>query len=944
MASFPCKDDPSEVLASIYSVIAKQKALEEELDKLNKFINGGLLEEVQLGDGEPTPTLRNLSHLVKSAAATLDGSDVSGKLSDAANGGETLRMLSDRFGDVVNVKDFGALGDGAADDTEAFEDALEAAGESASVFVPKGVYSADAVDLDRLVGDGAIRWPSGKQISIRNIGLADRLCQTFWGEAYSGYNATIQDCSICRNDVDGKTYLFMCQQRTGTAYTSDVVHVVTQYEMPDEALAAPDVLTPYTASSLRPVAQCQLTGKLGHGEGVYAVCRNGQFYLYGQACHKYAQDGETIEERAATGFTKTTWRGSSTTEADVQTFYGVQGVQNAGQIALSPDGTKLIVCSSLDTYSGDVGETWYWDSSSANMVTVHDLAALESAASDSAREGIQPLASYVFGRQTGNVVRSGIATDGRFIYILSSSSAVAGDETLSVYSYNGDLVKNIRFDAIGDVVSEAFMHGVASGGDLYFPYQKEVEGAALLNDTLHMVAKLHFAKMPSSGARYCTYLGRTFIALQDSQGTLPTDTGSWAPTLHEFADAQPWSASTEYTGLASGGDVKLHYRYIAGISPSGVYAHEFPLGQVRWSTPQIYDCTTSGNVLTLLSKGGSSISFGTLYYNVGSMVPFARLTQGGNFYLYDATRQLENPDLPFYTGNIQYHRTRDATDYKGGTSHYGKTAFIRCGKIDTREDEAGGITFFTGDADSGSAIRRLYIVPDAGTIRVYDDLRPATDNESSIGSGSLWWKKGYFRALEVNGCVNMGYDSQYFVRPLVDGATSLGTASKRWIAVYAADGSINTSDARLKTGIDAPSEALMRAWGKVSFNVFQFKDAVEKKGSEHARIHVGCIAQEIADAFASEGLDASRYGLFCYDEWEDEWEDVEVVDQEEVVAPDGTTAQERITHMERRLATPAGNVYSLRYEECLALECAYQRWRLDRLEAQMRGGSNEADS
>lgn len=123
----------------------------------------------------------------------------------------------------------------------------------------------------------------------------------------------------------------------------------------------------------------------------------------------------------------------------------------------------------------------------------------------------------------------------------------------------------------------------------------------------------------------------------------------------------------------------------------------------------------------------------------------------------------------------------------------------------------------------------------------------------------------------------------------------------------------------------------MRAWGKINFKVFQFKDAVEKKGID-ARLHVGVIAQEVKAAFESEGLDATRYGLLCYDKWDDEYEDVEVIDEPEVVAEDGTVTPAK-THVEHRLVTPAGDRYGIRYEEALALEAAYQRWKLQKIEA-----------
>lgn len=177
-----------------------------------------------------------------------------------------------------------------------------------------------------------------------------------------------------------------------------------------------------------------------------------------------------------------------------------------------------------------------------------------------------------------------------------------------------------------------------------------------------------------------------------------------------------------------------------------------------------------------------------------------------------------------------------------------------------------------------------------------------------------------------------GYLRTGSIQPKTDAVSALGTPSLRWTQVYAATASINTSDARCKENVAAPDDSLMRAWSKVNFKIFQFKDAVEKKGAD-ARLHVGVIAQQVIEAFASEGLDATRYGLLCYDKWEDEYEDIEIIDQVEVADEEGRIITPQKTHIEHRLVTPAGDRYGIRYEEALALEAAYQRWRMDKLEA-----------
>jgi hypothetical protein len=128
-----------------------------------------------------------------------------------------------------------------------------------------------------------------------------------------------------------------------------------------------------------------------------------------------------------------------------------------------------------------------------------------------------------------------------------------------------------------------------------------------------------------------------------------------------------------------------------------------------------------------------------------------------------------------------------------------------------------------------------------------------------------------------------------------DNVYSMGTAGKRWSVVFSGTPTINTSDEREKQDIadldDAEKRVAIAIKGLIK--KFRFKSAVERKGDD-ARIHVGVIAQEVKAAFEAEGLDAHRYGILCYDEWETEF------------AEDGNETK------------PAGNRYGVRYDELLA--------------------------
>ena len=157
----------------------------------------------------------------------------------------------------------------------------------------------------------------------------------------------------------------------------------------------------------------------------------------------------------------------------------------------------------------------------------------------------------------------------------------------------------------------------------------------------------------------------------------------------------------------------------------------------------------------------------------------------------------------------------------------------------------------------------------------------------------------------------------YAFRPNNSGI-SLGAnnANYRWTQLYADTATISTSDERLKTNIAEYPDEVLDAWEQVNWYQFQFIDSVERKGTS-ARIHSGLIAQHIDTVFKQHGLNASQYGFFCHDSWENQPAEYD---------SDGALITE---------AFEAGDAYALRYEECFAIESACQRRRADRLEARI---------
>lgn len=184
-------------------------------------------------------------------------------------------------------------------------------------------------------------------------------------------------------------------------------------------------------------------------------------------------------------------------------------------------------------------------------------------------------------------------------------------------------------------------------------------------------------------------------------------------------------------------------------------------------------------------------------------------------------------------------------------------------------------TFATARLGSGTADSSVYLRGDGTwatfTANYTTYLGTSTNNYETVLVGSIVGLQSSATTAALvnssnNGVFFNGASSPPTLAPTTDNAYSCGFSSFRWSVVYAATGTINTSDQTQKQNVEALSAAELAVATRIKSLIkkFRFKNAVQTKG-DNARIHVGVIAQDVRDAFAAEGLDASRYGIFCSD-------------------------------------------------------------------------------
>lgn len=118
-----------------------------------------------------------------------------------------------------------------------------------------------------------------------------------------------------------------------------------------------------------------------------------------------------------------------------------------------------------------------------------------------------------------------------------------------------------------------------------------------------------------------------------------------------------------------------------------------------------------------------------------------------------------------------------------------------------------------------------------GTVKLFSRLNPTNGEFGTMSNHDLIFTTGGFTSTQIDAAAGNMF-------PTGDGVSSLGKATKRWTAVFAQNGTIQTSDGRWKTAVTDLSYGLSQIM-QLRPITFQWKN------DSNGQTHLGLIAQDV---------------------------------------------------------------------------------------------------
>lgn len=288
------------------------------------------------------------------------------------------------------------------------------------------------------------------------------------------------------------------------------------------------------------------------------------------------------------------------------------------------------------------------------------------------------------------------------------------------------------------------------------------------------------------------------------------------------------------------------------INTNGVYIQGYRPGDA--TTDFVWDNTDTEARSTVITMAADTAPADGPNYKLQGM----RIYRDGKILIADPTKGDFAGNLPVQStlrGAINIDGTSEAERKIAGTRN------VSAGAGQHIYIEAGGSKAGETDTDGGDLYLSGGVATGAGRSGIIFKTAKAAGSGTGDNAPADRW----------------GIHSTGMFYPVADNTYPIGQAGNRATAVWAVNGTIQTSDRREKQDIQNLSEAERRVAVRLKSLVrtYRFKDDVSK--DSNAKIRCGVIAQEVQEAFTAEGLDHSRYAMISDDYWVEK--DGKVVDR-----------------------------------------------------------------
>jgi hypothetical protein len=515
-------------------IISLQELIDAQVDayKLEQIMNEAPWVEITTRLGRKCYSIATINAIIEqfqldTQSALSDLQDaiaqiVEGGVPDLAVATWSGRTQADKNKENISAQDYGAEGNGEADDTQAFVD-LEATHQGQIIdLLGKTYATSKEFFANKYVNgffkiDGVVHPSAFSPVFLSK----KKYCMNFltvvggspvFSAADTGVFQGI--CIVPQTDGTLRLYVTNRSNRTDgitpqSNWLKHETYRIVEYAFTEDG------------SDVTPISFSEPLD-IGHASYLSYTIEDGQLYFYSGL----PSDSLTDTTRSNKGFSRIRWRGALTSNADVELYQlydyvgGRYGYLHKGAVSVSKSGKYLMLSS---------------DNQITGQYTTH-IFLLSDLLSASNPKTVDPLHSFDWSSD-GKTAQGTALTDE---YIVSVYDDKDHTTSLKVRTFDGCVIHEINyFDLYRSVYNEAQLMG--QGGVFT---TLETEGVCIFGNDIY-IGYRDYISTPTS---YVSYNGRYFAPIEASTNIPPSNSLYWQEVMASVAvGATAWNPDTSYS-------------------------------------------------------------------------------------------------------------------------------------------------------------------------------------------------------------------------------------------------------------------------------------------------------------------------------------------------------------------------------------------------------------